>query len=174
MARIALVRRGAGPKGDRIAVAFPNGETHLFTYGLSSQIAKAVIENFATRFLEKPVVLWVSESGNRVVARYDELASSIGLKIQPERNLPDIILADLGPNQPLVIFVEVVATDGAMTERRREALWAYAEAAGFKQSQVAFVTAYWDRASTAFRKTVAELAWNSFAWFASEPNFASS
>jgi len=32
------------------------------------------------------------------------------------------------------------------------------------------VTAYLDRGAAAFRKTVPELAWNSFAWFAAEPD----
>jgi hypothetical protein len=31
------------------------------------------------------------------------------------------------------------------------------------------VTAYLDRSHHAFRKTIAELAWRSFAWFAAEP-----
>jgi len=35
---------------------------------------------------------------------------------------------------------------------------------------VAFVTAYLDRGKQAFKKTVPQLAWNSFAWFASEPD----
>ena len=42
--------------------------------------------------------------------------------------------------------------------------------AGFKRSQIAFLTAYQDRESAGFKKTVAGLAWNSFAWFVSEPD----
>jgi hypothetical protein len=34
---------------------------------------------------------------------------------------------------------------------------------------VAFVTAYVDRSHAAFKKTISELAWRSFAWFAAEP-----
>jgi len=44
------------------------------------------------------------------------------------------------------------------------------DAAGFKRSQIAFLTAYQDRESAGFRRTVSQLAWNSFAWFASEPD----
>jgi BsuBI/PstI restriction endonuclease domain len=129
-----------------------------------------VIETFAKRFLERPAVLWLSESGSKVVAQYDEVASAIGLKIEPDKNLPDLILADLGPTEPLIIFVEIVATDGAITYRRQETIYAMTDLAGFKRSQVAFLTAYQDRESAGFRKTVAGLAWNSFAWFVSEPD----
>ena len=40
---------------------------------------------------------------------------------------------------------------------------------GFRESQVVFVTAYSDRDNSAFKRSVSELAWCSFAWFASEP-----
>ncbi|MFY9973288.1 MAG: BsuBI/PstI family type II restriction endonuclease [Chromatiaceae bacterium] len=170
LARIALRRSGAASSSDGIMVAFPNGETRRLAPGSSSKIARAVIETFAPRFLQLPVVLWLSESGNKVVARDDALASEIGLKIAADRNLPDIILVDLGPAEPLVLFVEVAATDGPVSERRRDALLALTQGAGFESSRVAFLTAYADRDAPAFKKTVSSLAWRTFAWFASEPN----
>ena len=116
------------------------------------------------------MVLSLSESGNKVVARDDAIAKAIGLWIEADRNLPDLVLADLGPPEPLIVFVEVVATDGPVTARRQEALHALTDAAGFARSQVAFVTAYQDRDAAAFRRTVSVLAWGSFAWFVSEPD----
>lgn len=68
------------------------------------------------------------------------------------------------------MFVEVVATDGAVTAERKKARLRIATDAGFVPEQVAFVTAYGDRASAGFKKTVSRLAWGSFAWFASEPD----
>ena len=87
-------------------------------------ISKAVVEEFAPRFLEKPAVIWLSESRNKVVKQDDDLAKAIGLTIEPDRNLPDLICADLGPAQPLLVFVEVVASDGPISEARRNALMA--------------------------------------------------
>ena len=101
--------------------------------------------------------------------RDDALAQDVGLTIQPDRNLPDVILVDLGPPDPLLVFVEVVATAGPMSEARRTVLMEVATEAGFIAEQVAFVTAYADRAASAFRGSVSELAWRSFAWFMSEP-----
>jgi hypothetical protein len=169
IARISIMRAGAATNLAGVLVTFPNGETRRLAPGPSSIISKAVIEDFSTRFLEHPAILWLSESGNKVVARDDHVASAIGLKIEPDKNLPDLILADLGPAEPLLIFAEVVATDGAITPRRQEAILAITDAAGFKRSQVAFLTAYQDRESAGFKRTVAGLAWNSFAWFVSEP-----
>lgn len=169
LARIAILRSGAVAPTVNVRVRFPNGETRRMAPGRSSQIAKSMVEDFAPRFLGKPAVLWLSESRNKVVARDDELARSIGLQIQPDRTLPDIILVDLVPAHPILVFIEVVATDGAVSPKRKEALTKLAVAAGFSGQHLAFVTAYFDRAVPEFRKTVSDLAWGSFAWFASEP-----
>lgn len=170
LARVEIMRRGAVAVGGKVLVTFPNKETRQMEPGPSSVISKAVVEEFAPRFLKNPGVIWLSESRNQVVARDDQLAQAIGLTIQPDRNLPDIILVDLGPSEPLVVFVEVVATAGPVSESRKEALMAIATDAGFNPNQVAFVTAYADRDDSAFKASVSELAWNSFAWFMSEPS----
>jgi hypothetical protein len=170
LARTAIMRRGAVSGGSRVLVTFPSGETRHMEPGPSSIISKAVVEVFASRFLHHPGVIWLSESRNKVVARDDRLAQEIGLTIRPDRNLPDLILADLGSDEPLLVFVEVVATAGPVTETRLAALMAIAAEAGFHKEHVAFVSAYSDREDAAFKSTVSELAWRSFAWFMSEPD----
>ena len=70
----------------------------------------------------------------------------------------------------MLVFVEVVASAGPVSESRQTALMAVATEAGFDEAQVAFVTAYADRDDAAFKGSVSELAWRSFAWFMSEPD----
>lgn len=170
LARIALMRRGATAGTAEVQVIFPNGDTRRMKPGPSSIITKAVVEVFATRFLAEPAVLFLSESGNKVVTQDDVLAKSIGLNIKPDKNLPDTILVDLGPTHPKLVFVEVVASDGPISERRMKALQELAEAAGFPADHIAYVTAYQDRSGAPFKKTVDALAWGSYAWFVSEPD----
>ena len=170
LARVRLRGRAAAAAGSKVLVTLPNGETRQMEAGPSSIITKAVIEVFARRFLDDPAVLWISESGNKVVQRDDALASELGLRIESDRMLPDTILVDLAPAEPVVVFVEAVATDGPVTAGRREALLELLTAAGFKPEQAAFVTAFEDRDTSAFRKAVADLAWGSFAWCLSEPD----
>lgn len=169
LARITMVRKGAVAGGDHVLVKFPSGETRRMAPGPSSVISKAVIEVFAPRFLKIPGVVFLSESRNKVVSRDDDLAKSIGLRIRAEKNLPDIVLADLGPKHPLLVFIEVVATDGPVSKVRKEALTELAKDAGFPPEHVVFVTAYLDRSDAAFKKTVDSVAWDTFVWFASEP-----
>jgi hypothetical protein len=168
--RIAVMRKGASAGGDRLLVTFPSGETQRMAPGPSSELSKAVIEVFAPCFLEDPAVIFLSESRDKVVSRHDELAKQIGLNILADKNLPDIILADLSVAQTRLVFVEVVASDGPVSEQRKAALFAMTDDAGFPREHIAFVTAYMDRSRAEFKKTVDVLAWGSFAWFASEPN----
>ncbi|ETZ24175.1 hypothetical protein N824_16680 [Pedobacter sp. V48] len=76
---------------------------------------------------------------------------------------------DLGPDDALVVFIEVVDTDGAISDRRQQAIYALTDKAGFACKQVVFVTAYIDKNSAGFKKTISNIAWNSFVWFVSEP-----
>lgn len=171
-ARVTLARRNvSGHALDGIRVSLPSGELRRLPSGVSSQIAKALIEVFAPRYMYKPGVLWLSDSRNHVVAQDDELAREVGLSISDTRILPDIVLVDLeAPNPPLFVFVEVVASEGPMDEQRKAVLLELLSQAGYYSSAGAFGTAYWDRGGDAFRRTVGELAWNSFAWAATEPN----
>jgi hypothetical protein len=168
--RLAIIRTGAANRDSSVLVTFPNGEARPLAPGPSSIIAKAVVEVFAPRFLDEPAILWLSESGNKVVVRDEKIANAISLKIDAGKNLPDLILADLGPDDPLIVFVEVVATDGAVNARRRDAFHEMTDAAGFDRKQVVAVTAFEDRQSAGFKKTASQLAWGTMAWFASEPD----
>ena len=116
-------------------------------------------------------MVFISESGDKVVARDDSLAQSIGLNLDYSKNLPDVILADISTESPKVIFVEVVATDGPVNEQRKQALLRVAADAGFDKAHVFFVSAFADRSSPAFRKLVSEIAWGgTFSWFMAEPD----
>lgn len=170
LARVRLVRDAVVNTDRGMIATFANGETRRLAEGPSSVIAKAVVEEFAARFLERPAVLWLSESATKEEARDVELARQLGITIEADRNLPDLILVDIGPEEPLFVFVEVVATDGAITEARREALLPIIVDAGYDAAHIAFVTAYLDRDHASFKKTFSALGWRTFAWCVSEPD----
>lgn len=169
LSRVMIMTSGAAGGKSKVLVTFPSGETRHLEAGPSSVISKAVVEVFAPLFLTDPVVLWLSESGNKVVVRDDAIAAKLGIKIDPKTVLPDLILVDLGAPNTMLVFVEVVATDGAVTESRKKAFYEITDAAGFDRGHVVFLTAYQDRQSPGFKKTLAQLAWGSHAWFVSEP-----
>lgn len=170
LVRIALARQGAGAGGDRLLITFPNGETRRMRPGPSAPITKAVVEVFAPRFLRDPAIVALSDSGDKVFDVDIARVRHIGLHIRPNQDLPDVIIVDLGRDEPLLVFVEVVATDGPISERRKRALQSIATEAGFALEHVAFVSAFLDRGMAPFKKAIGSLAWGSYAWFVSEPD----
>lgn len=169
MARAKIIRRNAAASADRVQVMFPNGSAITLAHGESSTITKAVVEQFAAHFLAQPAVLWLSESANKVID--ESLVQDLHLNIDQSKSLPDVILVDLSPvsGDILVVFVEVVHTDGPVSQQRKEALQAIALDAGFETDNLAYVTAFADRSASKYRSLVHNLAWDSFVWFASEP-----
>lgn len=170
LARIELLRQGAATLDGLVHVTFPNKTVRQLVPGPSAVISKAVVETFAPRFLYQPAVLLLSESGNKIVAQEEKQISSIGLKIDAAKVLPDIILFDLASHRELLVFVEVVATDGPISNSRRDALLEIAQGARIPQDRIAFVTAYRDRNDPALKKTFGSLAWNTIVWFLAEPD----
>jgi hypothetical protein len=168
--RINAHQRTFVAENHTILVRFPNGETRKMSPGPSSVLSKAVIESFAKKFLKKPALIFLSESGNKVVSQDNDLALSIGLEIQADKNLPDIIMADIGNNRTILVFIEVVASDGPINRVRKEALTNLIEKAGFGLNNVLFITAFQDRSSSVFKRLAPDIAWGSLVWFASEPD----
>lgn len=167
-ARIALVRAGAAAASDAVLVKLPTGATVALSSGESSLLTKAVVEEFAGRFLATPAVIWLSESQQKVIDA--SLATALGLVIDPASVLPDAILADLdAPDGVLLVFCEVVHTDGAVTDLRRQDLIETAHRAGWRDTDLAFLTVFRDRGQRQIREQIGKLAWGTFAWFASEP-----
>lgn len=169
-ARLTLSRRGVGPQNENVLVTLPNGETRSLSPGLSSLLSKEIVEAFAPRFLREPAVILLSESAHKLTFRDDDLSRSIGLLIKPSGTLPDVVLVDLGAEPPLLVFVECVVSDGAITERRKQQLVDLALAGGFPPAGCAFVTAFQDRSNSPFNKMASSLVWGSFVWFATEPD----
>ena len=170
IAKSAIKRRLTAPTG-KVEVTLPSGGVRNLSPGESSLISKAVIEDFARIYLVTPQVLLLSESGNKLIWQDADLCEKVRLPIDVSGNLPDLILVDLDPpdSEILFVFVEVVHSDGPVTEKRRRELMEFVRRAGYDFSQVAFLTAFSDRSSKAFAKARARIAWDTFAWFASEP-----
>jgi hypothetical protein len=169
MARAIIIRNNSAESVDRVQVVFPSGSAITLAPGESSRITKAVVEQFSRFFLAHPAVLWLSESANKVID--PTLVKRLHLHIDQSKSLPDVILVDLSPvsGDILVVFVEVVHTDGPINQQRKDALEAIALEAGFEAEHLAYVTAFADRSAGPYRALVHNLAWNSFVWFASEP-----
>ncbi|GFM83521.1 hypothetical protein PSCICN_42130 [Pseudomonas cichorii] len=117
-----------------------------------------------------PVVVHISTSERKAFQELAGEADDIGLRMSPSAELPDIVAADTGYEDGLrLVFIEVVHSDGPITELRKNALLRIAEGAGIPEKHVKMITAFEDRNSSPFKKRISEMARGSDIWFRSEP-----
>ena len=167
--RVKLRAKSAAARESGVLVTLPHGESRKLDAGPSAAISKAVVEEFGSRWLSNAALVWLSDSRARVVESDEQLAKQLGLRIDASRLLPDIILADLGAEPRLLVFVEVVATSGPIDDARRKSLTALATHGGHSAAALAFVSAFESREG-AFRRFAAEIAWDTAVWFSDEPD----
>ena len=167
--RMALKAQGIQATDGDVLIEMPDRTRIRISGGPSAGITKGLIEDFSWRYMEKPAVLWLSASDKKAYPQFIELAASVGLKFNLNAELPDLILADIGQSVRF-FFCEVVATDGAITETRRQALLELIGESNIPASSVHFLSAFEDRESNAFRKNFSQLALNSLIWFRTEPD----
>jgi hypothetical protein len=171
LTRMQLLAHGVLERKGQISVTLPTtGKTLRLAAGEASVITRDVCEKLAPMLFKKPVVVHVSMSDKKTFGELADEARIAKFKIDPKAALPDVVIVDVGSKGLPVMFVEVVHSDGAITDVRRDALLRIAENAGAKPDAVQLVTAFEDRGSTIFRKRFSELANGSAVWFRAEPD----
>ncbi|MEV4293027.1 BsuBI/PstI family type II restriction endonuclease [Nonomuraea bangladeshensis] len=148
-----------------------NGATRALTAGTSSLILKGVVETWSTHRLVQPVVLAISEPGDKVHLGDESTLGVLGIRIDVDNVLPDAIIADIGQDPVQFWIVEAVATDGVITNQRREALLRWAAEQNIKPERCSFLTAFQSRNSAPARKRLKDIAAGTWAWFADEPQY---
>ncbi|MFG2993722.1 BsuBI/PstI family type II restriction endonuclease [Streptomyces sp. NPDC048257] len=147
----------------------PGAGTRTLHPGASSWILKGVVEKFAASLVE-PNVLFISQPGEKVNLLDGKALKDMGLEVDQATLLPDCLMADLAPSRDEFWFIEVVASDGPVTEERRQALIDWATAHGLEAEKCRFLTAFESRTASEAKKSLPVLAHGSYAWFANEPD----
>ncbi len=153
-----------------VTVTLPNKQTRTLEPGMSSVILKGVIETWASARLIEPVVLAISEPGDKVHLGDEIALRSLGIRIDQTNVLPDALIADLGSDPVQFWIIEAVATDGPITTERRKALLRWAARQNIKADRCSFLTAFQSRNHPAAKKRLKDIASDTWAWFADEPN----
>ncbi|WP_313315391.1 BsuBI/PstI family type II restriction endonuclease [Corynebacterium variabile] len=153
----------------RVRLPNSNGATRSLEPGASSLILKGVVETWAPARLGQPVVLTISEPGDKVHVGDERLLQALNIKIDLANVLPDALIADLGTDPVHFWIIEAVATDGPVSTERRRALLDWAARQNIDETRCSFLTAFQSRNSPATKKRLKDLASDTWAWFADEP-----
>jgi hypothetical protein len=79
-----------------------------------------------------------------------------------------MVLADLREHT-LLVFVEIVYSDGPITEVRKEELLKMTDSAGYERRNVAFVSAFEQRDSAPLKRRLSGVAVDTLIWCMAEP-----
>lgn len=154
-----------------VTVTLPHdGSIRTLEPGVASQILKGVIEQWAPARLTVPVVVSISEPGNKLYVADAQLLAVAGISISVSTLLPDALIVDIGTKPATFWVVEAVATDGEIDDARKAALLRWAGDQKIPPDRCRFLTAFVSRNAAPARKRLKDLAIGSFAWFLDEPS----
>ncbi|MGH3897280.1 MAG: BsuBI/PstI family type II restriction endonuclease [Pseudonocardiaceae bacterium] len=156
-------------KSKSVVVSLPGGEVRSLEPGPTSLILKGILERWVPARLSDPVVLTISEPGDKIYIGDAAVLADLGIKMDTQELLPDAVIVDIGTSPPLFWIVEAVHTDGPVTEDRRRQLVRWADNQHIPIRSCRFLSAFKSRHDSAARKRLKDLAVNTFAWYADEP-----
>ena len=160
-------RQGAGGappdrRVKKIPVDIPGKERVLMSLGGHSELHRLVIEEMLPRFCQGSEVLYIGDARRKVLLREDEKLSALGFKIG-RGLLPDVIAHSEG--RGVLYLIEAVYSSNPFSAARRQEM---ANLGSGCSEGLAFVSAFRNRRD--FRRFAAEIAWDTAAWIADEPD----
>lgn len=140
---------------------------HDYIYYLSAgshnELQRAIIEEFAPRFAEKSICLYLGDSTNRDLYKDEDLLSYIGFDITLHDKMPDVVLYRADNNW--LYFIEAVTSVGPMSAKR---VLEIEEMTKYVSSGKIFITAFPDFKT--YKRFSAELAWETEVWISEMPD----
>lgn len=140
-----------------------DGVDRTLSPGAHNQLQKAVIEEFAPRFLRQFRCLYLGDTSKRDLVKDVDGLQSLGFDITLHDKMPDVVL--YVPAKRWVVFVECVTSVGPMSPAR---LLELNEMTANVTAGKVFVTAFLDR--RAYKKFSDQVAWETDVWIAEDPD----
>jgi type II restriction enzyme len=145
-----------------IPVRFPDGKLVRLSPGAHNKLQRAVVEQFASRFVENPQLLYLGDTAKKNLFIQATVLKALGFPITEHDKLPDVIIYDKKRNW--LFLVEAVTSHGPMSKKR--VLELELILAGCSAGLI-YVSAFPDM--TEFRRHTKEIAWDTEVWIADLP-----
>lgn len=140
-----------------------NGIDFTFSKGEHNQLQKAIIEEFAPRFAPDAECLYVGDTIQKDLVKYDERLKELGFEITVHDKMPDVIL--YRPDKDWLYFIEAVTSVGPIDSKRMQEILEMTERVS---SGKIFITAFLDFKT--YKKFSEQLAWETEIWLAESPD----
>ena len=147
----------------RIPVTIDRRHKITLSAGKHSDLIRAIIEQFAPRFVPGGELVYVGDTGTKWGYFDEQLLRTLGVKVGNHGKMPDVVVYFREKNW--LILVEAVASSGPVDGIRHAELSDLFKAS---TAGLVYVTAFPDRGEV-MRKFLSVVAWETEVWCASDP-----
>lgn len=140
-----------------------NGENFEFSTGKHNELQKAIIEEFAPRFAQNSIVLYVGDTKDKDLYKDVKLLEKLKISMGEHEKLPDVILYQ--KEKKWIYFIEAVTSVGPISPKRIVEITDMTK--DCKLGKI-YVTAFIDMKT--FKKFTEQLAWETEVWLSEMPD----
>jgi hypothetical protein len=148
---------------NQIPVAIAPGKKIRLTPGAHSELIRAVIEEFAPRFVPGSQLVYAGDTGDKWGYFDKRLLETLGVSVDTHGKMPDVVL--YCPKRYWLVLVESVTSHGPVNGKRHAEL---AQLFAGSSVGLVFVTAFPGRSAMA--RHLRSIAWETEVWCADAPS----
>ncbi len=127
------------------------------TPGAHSKLVKAIIDEFAPRFVPGGHVIYVGDTGDKRRYFDEDALRALGVTVDVHGKMPDVVIHYL--DRDWLVLIEAVTSHGPVDAKRREELATLFQAA---RPALVYVTAFLTRGDMA--KYLGDIPWETKVW----------
>jgi hypothetical protein len=146
-----------------LPVRLATGSTIHLSPGHHSELIKAVIEEFAPRFVPGGVLIYAGDTGEKWGYFDQDLLAKLGVEVDDHGKMPDVVL--FWPERTWLLLIESVTSHGPVNGKRHEELARLFEGSS---AGLVYVTAFPSRA--VMTRYLGEIAWETEVWVVDAPS----
>jgi adenine-specific DNA-methyltransferase len=147
----------------RECVRLPDGVVIELSAGGQNTLIRAIVEEFAPRFIRSPKVLLLGDAANKEIISDDKALGELGVILPKRGKAPDVLIHDI--HHDWLFIIEAVTSHGPIDQKRKNELTALFSSA---RPGLVFVTAFMDHKT--YSKYHVSIAWETEAWVAETPD----
>ena len=158
-----IARYASERKQNRVPVQVAPGQNIHLSPGDHSELIKAVIEDFAARFVPGGVLIYAGDTGDKW-GYFDAVSlAQLGVNVEAHGKMPDVVIHY--PERDWLLLVESVTSHGPVDGKRHAEL---ARLFATSTAGLVYVTAFPDR--SVLGRYLADIAWETEVWVADAPS----
>lgn len=146
----------------QIPVHLPQGAEIALSPGRHSELIKAIIEAFASRFAPGSTLVYAGDTGDKWGYFDDVLLKKLGITVDAHGKMPDVVL--YFEERQWLLLVEAVTSHGPVDGKRHEEL---AKLFANAKPGLVYVTAF--PTKTIMARYLGEISWETEVWVADAP-----